>query len=286
MDAGLPHNGVGAQVLPLEIAVERIRRKQHRAAKAVRGRFASRATASQRVIFIHGCQRSGTSMLKHVFEADPRVFAFGEFSELSSADTDERLRLNPLDAVERQFASRPFPVAVAKPLVESQRCAELLEYFPDARALWLYRNYHDVAASYLVAFGASSGIRGVRAIVDGAPAGWRNENVSRDVRETVTHHYSHEIRPADAVALFWYSRNRHYFDQNLEMHERCLKVRYEDLTAQPEATMRSVYHFAGIALPRRKTTRLVRRPASHNGIELSPAIEDLCAELLEQLDSS
>ena len=73
-------------------------------------------------------------MLKHVFEADPRVFAFGEFSELSSADTDERLRLNPLDAVERQFASRPFPVAVAKPLVESQRCAELLEYFPDARA--------------------------------------------------------------------------------------------------------------------------------------------------------
>ena len=79
--------------------------------------------------------------------------------------------------------------------------------------------------------------------------------MSRDVRETVTHHYSHEIRPADAVALFWYSRNRHYFDQNLEMHERCLKVRYEDLTARPEATMRSVYHFAGIALPTAQDNR-------------------------------
>lgn len=37
------------------------------------------------------------------------------------------------------------PLVVAKPLLDSQRTRELLEYFPKSFAIWIYRHYKSVA---------------------------------------------------------------------------------------------------------------------------------------------
>ena len=78
-------------------------------------------------LLISGCQRSGTTMLSRIFDADPRAFIFDEISSLSSHDQNERLRFNDLADVERQVMGEPAQLVVSKPLVESQRLRAVLD---------------------------------------------------------------------------------------------------------------------------------------------------------------
>src|SRR5512138_3577372 len=69
----------------------------------------------QSILFIVGCQRSGTSMLLNVFDRDLNAKCFGEFSKLSSNDTHGEIRLNSLDLVKKEFSRVKAPLIVAKP---------------------------------------------------------------------------------------------------------------------------------------------------------------------------
>lgn len=115
------------------------------------------AVKEKRILFIIGCQRSGTTMMQKVFEKDLKSKVYGEFSRLSYWDP-EKIRLNPMDQLKREFGKVSPPLIVLKPLVETQNIDELLGYFPESKALWMYRNYKDVAASNLINFGQKNGI--------------------------------------------------------------------------------------------------------------------------------
>ena len=93
-----------------------------------------------RQVFILGCQRSGTTMLGRCFAADKRVKEYGEFGL-----TDDGIRIISLADIDEVATRQHAPIMVVKPLVESQRAVEILDYFPESFGIWMVGHYKDVA---------------------------------------------------------------------------------------------------------------------------------------------
>jgi Sulfotransferase domain len=245
-----------------------------------------RAHDQPRVLFIVGCMRSGTTMMTRLFDADFNCRVFGEFSELSSGDTQNRIRLNPLPDVAAIINRVPAPLVVAKPLVETQHIRKLLDYFPFSKALFMYRRYADVAHSDMAKFGARNGVYNLHPIAAGDAHNWRSEGASRAVQELAARHYSQDMNPNDAAALFWYARNQLFFDQDLANHPAVMLCKYEYLTHQPAAVMRQIYDFVGVNPPDVFETAQVRPSAAAGKVlELSPEVRLLCEQLQARLDA-
>jgi hypothetical protein len=242
------------------------------------------------LLFILGCQRSGTTLMTRIFERDWDAWVFPESSRLSSDDAELRLRLNELAKVKAVLAAVNHPLLVAKPLVESQRARQLLDYFPHARALWLYRHYHDVVASDLNWFGLQNGISNLRPIVELDQTDWRAQNVDATTRSTIQTHFRDDMNPYDAAALFWFSRNMHYLQFRSEddhLGDRVMLLPYEQLVHDPEGVLRRIYRFVGRPFPGRRVVGEVhdRSLAKGHGIPLSPEIAAICDSLLDRLDA-
>lgn len=244
------------------------------------------AAREQRILFILGCQRSGTTLMQQLFDADPGAAVYGEFSRITRTAKTPNVRLRPLEEVRRIFGSDPARLIVAKPICETQNALRLLGFFPGAKAMFLYRHYAAVAASNLKQFGERNGLHNLRPIVAGDAANWRSEGVPPDVRELVVARYREDMPPHDAAALFWYVRNRFYFDLGLDRHPSVLLLRYEDLLAEPAAVMQRIYRFADAPFTGRGLGLVRPEPAGRKRVALSPDIEELCAGLLERLDAA
>jgi hypothetical protein len=267
---------------------ERIHDRSLRTKKKIYQLFDQKTVGSKKaLLFIIGCQRSGTTLMTRIFERDIQTAVYGEFSKMSSLDKRYKIRLNPLPLVKAAIEREQVPLVVLKPLVETQNAVKLLDYFGNSKALWMYRNYRDVASSNLAMFGMENGVKNLRAIVQNAPQNWRSENVSDETRKIVLNHFSEEMPAYDAAALFWLVRNRLFFELGLERHPRVAMCKYEDLLANPERIMRGIYRFTGTDYPAADILVDVR-PDSGKGkqIQLSPAIELLCEQMLERLDGA
>lgn len=255
--------------------------------KGLRQSIGSRPDAGDKsTLMILGIQRAGTSMMYWVFERDFDVKVYRESSELSSDDRVEGVRLNPLPWVRARIEEQKAPIVVLKPLVESQRAAELLAALPGSRALWAYRHYQDVAASNLKAFGRDNGINDLRPFVTDDPDNWRSQGSSEETRETIRHYFAEDMNPYDAAALFWWARSRLYFELGLDQHPDVMLNRYEDLVTQPVLTMRRIYDFIERPYPGDQIVRDVHPQSVGKGrvSRLSPEVDRLCAELLAELD--
>ena len=245
-----------------------------------------RNIGSPHVLFIVGCQRSGTTLMIRLFDADINCRVFGEFSPLSSADKAARIRLNPLPDVAAVINRVRVPLVVVKPLVETQNVRALLDYFPGSKALFMYRNYADVAQSDLAKFGARNGIHNIRPIAAGDADNWRSEGASREVREVIRRFYSEQMNQNDAAGLFWYARNRLFFDLDLARCPDVMLCRYEHLTSEPAAVMRRIYECIDAPVTSPSRTEQVHSSSVRKGASLvfSPEVRALCGELQTQLD--
>lgn len=246
----------------------------------------SAGEGSTTIAMILGCQRSGTSLTYWIFERDLHARIFRESSELSSGDQVEHIRLNPLDDVNATFGESQVPLIVFKPLVESQRALELLDYFDDSRALWLYRHYQDVASSNLQAFGPDNGLNDLRPILANDQTNWRGQNTSPETREVVARFFAEDMNPHDAAALFWWARNQLFFEQGLDRNPNVMLCRYEDLVTAPATTMARVYDFLDTDYPGDAIVQSVHARSVGKGRKqlLSPEVDALCADLLSRLD--
>ena len=90
------------------------------------------------VIWIFGCQRSGTTFLENIFRHDLDSAVFGEFSELTIAP--RKTVLNDRDVVTRIVQFQNAKYAVIRPLFESDRAIELMDWFPNSIGVWLFRD--------------------------------------------------------------------------------------------------------------------------------------------------
>ncbi|PZN34132.1 MAG: hypothetical protein DIU71_03350 [Proteobacteria bacterium] len=239
------------------------------------------------VLLIVGCQRSGTTLMKRMFDRDLRAAVYGEFSRLSSGDKQGRIRLNPLPEVAAAIAQDHAPLVVMKPLVETQNLLGLLRFFPGSKAVFMFRHYRDVAASDLKRWGLRNGIDNLRPIARNEPGNWRSERVPDEVRELVAQRFSEDMNPHDAAALFWYVRNRLFFDLGLEHLRAVLPLRYESLVGDPVAMMERVYDHVGLRGPMEDQIRDVHGASVNKGagLEISPDVQALCAGLNERLDA-
>lgn len=240
----------------------------------------------QTILFIIGCQRSGTSITTQVFELDWNTKVYGETSELSTDDPVGKIRLNAFDKVKATIKNNKVPFVITKPLVETQNILNLLNNFKDSKALWMFRHYKDVASSNLKEFGLKNGINNLRPIVENEPNNWRSENVPDFVRNIVLTYFSEDMLPHDAAALFWFVRNYWFFELQLEKNPRVIMCKYDDMVSKPSETFRSIYKFAGQHYPGDKIVKDIDSSSKGKGkkVELSPEIDKLCRELLYKMN--
>lgn len=235
------------------------------------------------ILFIIGCQRSGTTLLTEIFDRDWKTKVFGEFSSIS-----DYLRLKPLNEVKRIIGEQKAPLIIAKPLVETQNITELLDYFPNAKALWVFRNYKAVTLSDLRLFGIDNGIKNLTPIADNDVRDWRAEKVSPAVKKIVHKYYAPDMNVRDAGALFWYARNALFFEQRLDANPNIKMLKYEDFVHEPSRFMAGIYKWIGGEFPGDQIVDKAHSRSVFKGssIELSPEIIKLCDSMLSNLEQA
>lgn len=257
--------------------------------KPIRRRLARRNEAAEKtVLLILGCQRSGTTLVQNIFQRDLRSKVYGEFSKLSSEDREFHIRLNPLDSVRKTIDADRADLIVLKPLVESQNAVKLLDALENAKVLWMYRDYRGTAISNINTFGRDAGINDLASIIENRDGDWRAEGLGTELREIVSAHFSPDMDPHDAAALFWFVRNSWFFELGLESNARVMICSYEDLVAAPAARVKKLYDFIGHNFPGEHILPPIHRGSAGrgSGLELSEDIERLCKDLLKRLAAS
>lgn len=267
---------------------KKISRRIFLARKDFQRAFQSWEASGQQILFILGAQRSGTTLMTHILEADCDAKVYPEHSKLSSGDTLDGLRLNPYPEVKGVIARDRYPLVVLKPLVESQNTDRLLHAFPGSKAVWMLRHFKDVAISNLDRFGLSNGIKNLRYIATDQVQNWRAESLSPEVVALVKTHFSEGMDPYDAAALFWYVRNTFYFDLALSAEPAVHLCRYADLVERPGKVMGDIYAFVGRPYPGDHIVKGVFKSSLKRGshIQLSPEIESLCQGMWERFGPS
>jgi len=226
--------------------------------------------------------------MQEIFDKDLDAKVYREYSEISRSEKRQRnVRLKPLEDVKAVIDRDRARLIVAKPIVETQNALKLLAYFPGSKGLFIYRHYAAVASSNLKLFGQINGINNLRPIVNDEGANWRAEGVPREIRAMVCARFRETMNPYDAAALFWYVRNRFFFDLGLDRHPSVKPFRYEDLVRDPAEMIGRAYDFVGMECPH-SGAALVHGASSGKGkeVKLSADIDQLCRELLERLDAA
>lgn len=241
---------------------------------------------NKKVLFVIGCQRSGTNMVLEIFERDYEAKVYGEFSKLSS-DDKHKIRLNSFEKVKNEIEKVSAGFIVLKPLVESQNIKSILDNFSQSKALWMFRHYKDVASSNLKHFGINNGIVDLTPMVENNKDDWRGEYVPDKAKEIILKYFSKDMNPYDAAVLFWYVRNSIYFELELESNSNIMICQYEDLVTNPQKIMNKIYNFNDLDFPGDHIIKHVHSSSLNKGkqIDISPEIEKLADEMFDKLIS-
>jgi hypothetical protein len=240
---------------------------------------------SKTVLLIAGCQRSGTSMIHHLFRKDSATVTYDEYSALSILRGEEPLRWRSADEVVPIILADRSPLVVTKPLVEAQNLRQWLDAFSESRSIWMFRDVRDVVASSLKYFGEDVGARDLAPIIAYDESNWRCERLSRDVVEMIREFASRKLTPADSAALFWYARNSLFFSEGLDSDRRVILCRYEELVSNPVRIMKQAYLHLGREFPGSKIVSDVSLKSIGNGrdVVLSNPIDQLCSQMMNRL---
>jgi hypothetical protein len=237
-------------------------------------------------VFLVGVQRSGTNMLVRGLE---RSAEFAVYNENHRAAFD-RFQLRPDPVVRRLIEQSHHPYVLFKPLCDTHRTPELLDGLGVRRApqaMWAYRSVDGRARSAVAKFGDVNR-RVLRELAHGGGRSrWEAQRLSPDSLELIASFDWDRMGPLDAAALFWYVRNRLYFELGLAGRPDVLLVSYDAMVARPEAEMTRICEFLGVAYDRRLVSHVKPRPAGQAGaLQLDPRIRARCDELAARLETA
>lgn len=236
--------------------------------------------APKQVVFVAGVQRSGTNMMIDVLDRSLQTDVFSG----SDPRAFENYALRQQAVLGALIEASDAPYVVFKALFELDALARLLDVFAPAKAVWIVRRYDDMVNSHLHKWsGCPSAIGQI--LEDRDSAGFRGRGMSEETRATVADVYHPDMTDASAVALFWWFRNRLFFEQAFDADTRVLPVRYESLVSDPQPEFRRVFAFVGVDF----TPRVMRKVfASSIGKDAPPEIEPpvraLCDEMQARFD--
>lgn len=235
----------------------------------------------RRIVLIFGCQRSGTTMLQQtILDRSWRVYILEEHDGRLVGEGREENEWKDESVALGRIRSLPFEVVAVKPLVESYRARSLLKIAGTAHGIWMLRHYVEVAQSNLKRFGLSNAHKDLEPFLTDDSEDWRCRGASQETRDTVNELMRDGLEPLDAAALFWWTRNQLYFDQNLASNDQIRVLRYERVCDDPEEVIRSLSSYIGLSLPEQSTARRIqRRQVDRRFVVLHPRVEALCSEL-------
>ncbi len=237
-------------------------------------------------VWLVGLQRSGTNMLVRGLESAPELQVHNE----SDRRAFRRFRLRPDHELAAVVTASRHRYVLFKPLCDSHRVGELLDHLPvlvPGRAIWAYRNVDGRARSGLAKFGDAN-LRVLREIAGGGGAlRWQAQRLSGESLELLASFDYARMTPADAAALFWYVRNRLFFELGLDRRADVILSSYDAMVAAPEAGMRRLCAFLGVTW----RPSLVAQVAPRSGrgqppLEVDPRIRARCDELTARLDAT
>lgn len=252
------------------------------AVKRARQSLTSRsgAPADKSVVWVSGAQRSGTNMMMDVLERSFHTDVYHEIDDRAFVEYELRPRPEIHALVEASKARR----VVIKALCEAQELTSLLEEFAPARAVWVTRRWADVVNSHVERWYKMPEF--VRRIAeDRDSAEWRGRGMSDETHDTVRRVVHAEISNASACALFWWFRNKLYFEQDFAEDDNTMLVRYESLVTDARDAFDRVFRFLRIpyepSLVRHVFASSVRK---RKPPEVEDSIRDLCDELTDRIE--
>lgn len=234
--------------------------------------------------FVVGCQRSGTDMVLWTLDKSMDVDRYDENQSAAFRDC----RIKDREVWERLIRCCRGKRVIFKPVCDSHRTAQLLGEHEDSRAVWVYRDFRDVANSAVQRW-AEMNLKWVQDVARGGGAWgrrqWNRELLTPARQEQVEAFCQDDLTPHGAAAIFWYLLNSTLFDQQLESNERVTLARYEDLVSKPTDEFQRLCGFFEIEFTEEMVasifTSSVRRRSK---APISAAVTEACEELLVRLD--
>lgn len=269
-------------VRSLTYRVKKYRTSLRSGVKTARSQFRQK-TRPQFFVFILGCQRSGTTLLERIFRHDFNSAVFGEFCEL--AIDSQRTVWKPLGEVKQILDVQNFDYAVARPLFESDRAAEIIAFFQPSAAVWVFRDFRYVVNSMINKWGAEF-FNISRRVEANENDIWRLETLYQDIKKEAMDLTGADNRIEDLYALYWLKRNQIVFDESLKTNRRVLVLDYVKLVSEPKQCVDKIIRTAGGSgvwdgfvtdADRKNATKKI-------AIELSANIETKCDQMIARLN--
>lgn len=269
------------------INVERVTRHGRihlkRGQKWLRRRRTPQPSTGKVPVFIAGSNKSGTQMVCRALGNSSHGWDYPE-SDFSIAFDSYQLRSDWL--IRWLIASAPAPIVSFGSILDSQFIDALLSRFDGARALWVYRGYQDAANSSVRHWG-SHHKEMARWVARGEldKLGARGKRVSDETVQLFADLFREELSDEDCSCLYWYMRNRVYFDLNLDANPRVLIVQYEDAVQNQEKAFRRIFAFLGFPYhPEVSKDVFATSVGRDPWPEIDPRIQQACDALQQQLD--
>ncbi len=238
------------------------------------------AAPPRQVLIVTGVQRSGTELVMDMLDTDWRTDVYHEWDGRAF----DNYHMRPLPQVQAHLDASASRRIVIKALLEADQVPLLLDHFAPARALWMLRDYRDSVSSMLRSF-PGAGLKQMQRLHQARDAaGWRSRGMSDSTYRALQAQYRDDLSDAEGHALFWWYRNRLFFEQAMDQDARVVVMRYEDLARDPDSHCRRICELAGIAA----SDRMRRMPHANSiGQRLPPALADdiqaLCDDITTRL---
>jgi len=239
-----------------------------------------------RIVWVFGCQRSGTTMLRSFIGFDPRVNDQGEgdppFFWQTPVEDPRYIRLIPDAEIERLVRAQTSEVVLIKPLHDSQRAAELLRRFQRSKGIWIFRHYHEVILSHINYYrGRYDPLPYLRDLLELNPGSWKAEALGEEMRAFIIQHRHLATTPTAGYALFWLARNSLLFQQE---HPDLITLDYDTLVVRAADALALLSQFVGLDLDARYAQFPQRRERPKELPDaLPPVLKEACEMMLERL---
>ena len=230
-------------------------------------------------IYLVGVQRSGTNMMTKGLAGTPEVEVHNENDR--QAFQFFQLRADEVVAEIIEQSSHQF--VLLKPLCDSHRVDALLDDLPTAqpgRAIWAFRGVDGRVRSALLHSGTAD-LDLIRDFVAGrADHRWGVQRLSDDTVTFLRSLDADHLTPACGAALFWYIRNRLYFDLGLHDRPDVFLASYDGFVADPQRSMRVLCAFLDLDYrPSLVKHVAARKAAWTEPIDIDARVRERCDEL-------
>jgi len=241
-------------------------------------------TPKKTPVFILGCNRSGTNMVCKAIGKHPYGWDYWE-SDFSLAFNGYYLRAAWI--IEFLIHHTPAPVISFGCILDSQFTNELLSRFQGARAIWVYRQYFDVANSCARMQWGYNLKDLVRWVARGEleKLGARGKRISASTVRLFSRLFREDLSIIDSACLYWYMRNQLYFNLGLHADSRVLNVQYEDTVGNKENAFRRIFGHLGLPFdPAVIEGIFASSVGKHPKPNIDSAIQEVCEALKTRLD--